>query len=101
MTQRQIDKVLVTKYNDSVVGPGSPRFDNAYWDISYVRTYTSAAVSSTVSSSASSTSGVTASSPVSAHKSSAQSLGAFCIPLWLSFVMYTVFVFFVPGEGML
>ncbi|KIM56707.1 glycoside hydrolase family 16 protein [Scleroderma citrinum Foug A] len=36
-------------YNDSVVGPGSPRFDNAYWDISYVRTYTSAAVATSTS----------------------------------------------------
>ncbi|KAF9240470.1 concanavalin A-like lectin/glucanase domain-containing protein [Melanogaster broomeanus] len=27
-------------YNDSVVGPGSPRYDNAYFDISYIRTYT-------------------------------------------------------------
>ncbi|KAF8137076.1 hypothetical protein EV363DRAFT_1394645 [Boletus edulis] len=27
-------------YNDSVVGPGSPRYDNAYFDINYVRTYT-------------------------------------------------------------
>ncbi|KAF8552469.1 glycoside hydrolase family 16 protein [Imleria badia] len=28
-------------YNDSVVGPGSPTYDNAYFDINYVRTYTS------------------------------------------------------------
>ncbi|KAI6039626.1 glycoside hydrolase family 16 protein [Pisolithus marmoratus] len=27
-------------YNDCVVGPGSPRYDTAYWDISYIRTYT-------------------------------------------------------------
>ncbi|KAH7882814.1 glycoside hydrolase family 16 protein, partial [Phlebopus sp. FC_14] len=27
-------------YNDCVVGPGSPRYDNAYFDISYIRTYT-------------------------------------------------------------
>ncbi|KAN0086101.1 glycoside hydrolase family 16 protein [Tylopilus felleus] len=26
-------------YNDSVVGPGSPRFDEAYYDINFVRTY--------------------------------------------------------------
>ncbi|KIJ15436.1 glycoside hydrolase family 16 protein [Paxillus involutus ATCC 200175] len=31
-------------YNDSVVGPGSPGFDDAYFDISYIRTYTSASV---------------------------------------------------------
>ncbi|KAL4073388.1 glycoside hydrolase family 16 protein, partial [Scleroderma citrinum] len=50
-------------YNDSVVGPGSPRFDNAYWDISYVRTYTSAAVDPpSTAPPSSSTSGVTTSS---------------------------------------
>ncbi|EGO03548.1 glycoside hydrolase family 16 protein [Serpula lacrymans var. lacrymans S7.3] len=27
-------------YNDCVVGPGSPRYDEAYFDISYVRAYT-------------------------------------------------------------
>ena len=86
MTQWRIDKVLVIKYNDSVVGPGSPHFDNAYWDISYVRTYTSAAVTP-------SSTGTTS--------SSAQSLRALCIPSWLSFVVYVVFVFFVPEEGML
>ena len=105
MAQWRIDKVLVIKYYDSVVGPGSPHFDTAYWDISYVRTYTSAAVtpSPTEPSSTSSTSGVIPSSPVAhkSHKSSAQSLGAICMPLWLSFVVYTVFVVFVPGEGML
>lgn len=29
-------------YQDCVVGPGSPRYDNAYFNISYVRAYTSA-----------------------------------------------------------
>jgi len=27
-------------YNDNVVGPGSPKYDNAYFEISYVRAYT-------------------------------------------------------------
>ncbi|KDQ60269.1 glycoside hydrolase family 16 protein [Jaapia argillacea MUCL 33604] len=27
-------------YNDSVIGPGSPRFDEAYFEINYLRTYT-------------------------------------------------------------
>ncbi|KAG9311601.1 concanavalin A-like lectin/glucanase domain-containing protein [Chiua virens] len=27
-------------YNDCVVGPGSPTYDNAYFDLNYVRTYT-------------------------------------------------------------
>ncbi|KIJ15318.1 glycoside hydrolase family 16 protein [Paxillus involutus ATCC 200175] len=29
-------------YDDCVVGPGSPGFDDAYFDVSYVRTYTTA-----------------------------------------------------------
>jgi len=29
------------QYNDVVVGPGSPHFDEAYFEISYLRTYTS------------------------------------------------------------
>lgn len=28
------------QYQDNVVGPGSPKYDNAYFEISYVRTYT-------------------------------------------------------------
>lgn len=31
------------QYNDNVVGPGSPRFDNAYFEIEYVRAYTTEA----------------------------------------------------------
>lgn len=27
-------------YVDNVVGPGSPRFDDAYWEIAHVRAYT-------------------------------------------------------------
>lgn len=34
-------------YQDCVVGPGSPRYDNAYFNISYVRAYTSALPSAT------------------------------------------------------
>lgn len=30
----------VPQYNDNVVGPGSPKYDNAYFEISYVRAYT-------------------------------------------------------------
>ncbi|KAF4579471.1 hypothetical protein EYR40_000356 [Pleurotus pulmonarius] len=30
-------------YNDNVVGPGSPRYDNAYFEIPYIRTYTATA----------------------------------------------------------
>ena len=31
------------QYQDNVVGPGSPKYDNAYFEISYVRTYTTLA----------------------------------------------------------
>jgi hypothetical protein len=34
-------------YEDCVVGPGSPRYDDAYFNISYVRAYTSALPSAT------------------------------------------------------
>ncbi|OJA18491.1 hypothetical protein AZE42_08011 [Rhizopogon vesiculosus] len=34
-------------YQDCVVGPGSPRYDNAYFNISYLRAYTSALPSPT------------------------------------------------------
>ncbi|KIJ63767.1 glycoside hydrolase family 16 protein [Hydnomerulius pinastri MD-312] len=46
-------------YNDCVVGPGSPRYDNAYFDISYIRTYTTVSVvpSSTTSATVTSTMG--------------------------------------------
>ncbi|SRR6266550_4259983 len=28
--------------NDCVIGPGSPTFDNAYWEVTYVKTYVAA-----------------------------------------------------------
>jgi hypothetical protein len=34
---------LAPQYNDNVVGPGSPRYDNAYFEIDYVRAYTTGA----------------------------------------------------------
>lgn len=27
-------------YLDNVIGPGSPRFDDAYWEIAHIRAYT-------------------------------------------------------------
>ncbi|KAF8271845.1 glycoside hydrolase family 16 protein [Lactarius quietus] len=39
-------------YNDNVVGPGSPKYDNAYFEINYVRAYTTGAPAPTPSSSA-------------------------------------------------
>lgn len=31
---------MYAQYTDNVVGPGSPRYDNAYFTINYVRVYT-------------------------------------------------------------
>ena len=39
------------QYNDNVVGVGSPRYDNAYFTINYVRVYTVDGLPSSVSSS--------------------------------------------------
>ncbi|KAF8520726.1 hypothetical protein BU17DRAFT_75556 [Hysterangium stoloniferum] len=50
-------------YADNVPGPGSPRFDNAYFEISYIRAYTTGVVSSTaVPTSTSSTPATTSNS---------------------------------------
>jgi len=38
-------------YTDNVIGAGSPRYDNAYFQINYVRVYTVDAITSSVSSS--------------------------------------------------
>jgi hypothetical protein len=40
------------QYQDCVVGPGSPRYDEAYFNVSYLRAYTSALPSPTTSSTA-------------------------------------------------
>jgi len=40
------------QYNDNVVGPGSPKYDNAYFEINYVRAYTTGAPAPTPSPSA-------------------------------------------------
>ncbi|KAH9174700.1 glycoside hydrolase family 16 protein [Lactarius sanguifluus] len=39
-------------YNDNVVGPGSPKYDNAYFEINYVRAYTTGVPGPTPSASA-------------------------------------------------
>ena len=31
-----------TQVNDCVIGPGSPKYDNAYWEVSYIRTFIAA-----------------------------------------------------------
>src|ERR1700683_4896716 len=43
----------VQQYNDNVVGPGSPKYDNAYFEISYVRAYTTPNPPASTSTSAS------------------------------------------------
>ena len=40
------------QYPDNVVGPGSPKYDNAYFEINYVRAYTTGAPGPTPSPSA-------------------------------------------------
>ena len=42
---------MYTQYNDNVIGAGSPRYDNAYFTINYVRVYTVDGLPSSVSSS--------------------------------------------------
>ena len=37
------------QYNDNVVGPGSPKYDDAYFEINYVRAYTTGAPAPTPS----------------------------------------------------
>jgi hypothetical protein len=32
--------VACVQYDDNVVGPGTPKYDNAYFEINYVRAYT-------------------------------------------------------------
>ncbi|KAI5997324.1 glycoside hydrolase family 16 protein [Pisolithus orientalis] len=61
-------------YNDCVVGPGSPLYDTAYWDISYIRTYTSSVSTPSPSGSpASSSSSATRTSTTATSISSAAS----------------------------
>ena len=42
---------MSAQYNDNVIGAGSPRYDNAYFTINYVRVYTVDGLPSSVSSS--------------------------------------------------
>jgi len=43
--------MIYLQYTDNVVGLGSPRYDNAYFVINYVRVYTVDGLSSSISSS--------------------------------------------------
>ena len=43
--------MMYAQYTDNVIGPGSPRYDNAYFAINYVRVYTVPSLASALSSS--------------------------------------------------
>ncbi len=45
-------------YKDMVLGPGSPKFDDAYFDINYIRAYTTGIPTPSATPSASRVSGV-------------------------------------------
>ena len=47
---------MLRQYNDNVVGYGSPKYDNAYFEISYVRAYTTPGLPATSMSDVASTS---------------------------------------------
>ena len=53
------------QYTDNVIGPGSPRYDTAYFVINYVRVYTVDGLSSSISSSLHHTSTGTGGTPSS------------------------------------
>jgi len=43
--------MICEQYDDNVVGPGSPKYDDAYFEINYVRAYTTGVPAPTPSSS--------------------------------------------------
>ncbi|KAG0702169.1 concanavalin A-like lectin/glucanase domain-containing protein [Suillus ampliporus] len=53
-------------YQDCVVGPGSPQYDNAYFNVSSIRAYTSALPSATPTTSSTSTTATTSSTTTTA-----------------------------------
>lgn len=68
--------MMYAQYTDNVIGAGSPRYDNAYFVINYVRVYTVDGLSASISSSLHHTSTSTgASSPTSTGSNSGSSPG--------------------------
>lgn len=63
--------------NDCVIGPGSPTYDNAYWEVTYVRTYIvagsqpSSSSGITISASGTTTAGAGSSTTGTSNSSSA------------------------------
>ena len=59
-------EAICVQYTDNVIGPGSPRYDNAYFQINYVRVYVADNITSSVSSSLHATStAISSSKPTS------------------------------------
>jgi hypothetical protein len=63
--------VICAQYTDNVIGAGSPRYDNAYFQINYVRVYTADNITSSVSSSLHHTSTDSSSNPTSTSPNNA------------------------------
>ena len=61
---------LYAQYTDNVIGAGSPRYDNAYFQINYVRVYTVDGITSSVSSSLHRTATSSSSRPTSSSSGS-------------------------------
>jgi hypothetical protein len=67
------ERLTRVQYTDNVVGPGSPRYDNAYFTINYVRVYTVDGLPASISASLQHTStgtGSTSSPTISGGSSS-------------------------------
>ncbi|EIW77172.1 glycoside hydrolase family 16 protein [Coniophora puteana RWD-64-598 SS2] len=73
-------------YQDCVVGPGSPRYDNAYFDISYIRAYSNSTVPTATGTSGSAPATATAttvsSSPAAGASGSASSSTSTSVTPW-------------------
>lgn len=80
------------QYNDCVVGPGSPRYDEAYFDVNYVRTYTTSSAVPSATGTSTSTPTSSASTSVSVPQTTGSSGGvgarenliSLTLVLWLS-----------------
>lgn len=91
-------------YPNNVVGPGSPRYDDAYFEVSHLRVYTASAIASAgaSASTAAASTGASASSGPSSSQTSAeasqtgspsQALGLEAFPFVLSLLVILLGVF--------
>ena len=80
------------QYTDNVIGAGSPRYDNAYFQINYVRVYALDAIASSVSSSLQHTSTATGgtSNPTSTNSGRGSNTGVVSnvSPLYLFVLLF-------------